>query len=95
MPYQLLQLTEQSRAVLRGEVPVLLRESAAEKDKRPKRSARMGAVVKAPISLDSDALDTDFQTALGIVPYQPPVPPLIGKVVAGSPAATTEPKSRM
>ncbi|WP_342621050.1 DNA helicase RecQ [Rhodoferax sp. GW822-FHT02A01] len=54
--FNTLQLTEQSRAVLRGEVPVLLRESAAEKDKRPKRNARLGAVVKAPISLDSEGL---------------------------------------
>ncbi len=54
--FNTLQLTEHSRAVLRGEVPVLLRESAAEKEKRPKKNARMGAVVKAPIALDSDAL---------------------------------------
>ena len=54
--FNTLQLTELSRAVLRGEVPVLMRESAAEKDGRPKRNARMGVVVKAPISLDSEAL---------------------------------------
>jgi ATP-dependent DNA helicase RecQ len=54
--FNTLQLTEQSRAVLRGEVVVQLRESAAENPRKPKRSARLGAVVKAPIALDSDAL---------------------------------------
>ncbi len=54
--FNTLQLTEQSRAVLRGEVSVQLRESAAEKERKPKRSARLGAVIKAPIALDSDAL---------------------------------------
>jgi ATP-dependent DNA helicase RecQ len=54
--FNTLQLTEQSRAVLRGEVVVQLRESAAEKERKPKRSARLGAVVKAPIALDSEAL---------------------------------------
>ena len=39
-------------------------------------------------SIDSDALDTDFLTVLGLVPYQPPMPPVIGRVVDGSPAAT-------
>jgi ATP-dependent DNA helicase RecQ len=54
--FNTLQLTEQSRAVLRGEVQVRLREAAAESGRKPKRSARLGAVVKAPIALDSDAL---------------------------------------
>jgi ATP-dependent DNA helicase RecQ len=54
--FNTLQLTEQSRAVLRGEVVVQLRESAAEKERKPKRDARLGAVVKAPIALDSEAL---------------------------------------
>jgi ATP-dependent DNA helicase RecQ len=54
--FNTLQLTEQSRAVLRGEVPVELRESASDTARKPKRSARLGAVVKAPIALDSDAL---------------------------------------
>ena len=54
--FNTLQLTAASRAVLRGEVPVLLREAAAESSRKPKRSARLGAVVKAPISLDSDGL---------------------------------------
>jgi ATP-dependent DNA helicase RecQ len=55
--FNTLQLTAQSRAVLRGEVAVLLRESScAGADKKPKRSARLGAMVKAPIQLDSDSL---------------------------------------
>jgi ATP-dependent DNA helicase RecQ len=54
--FNTLQLTEQSRAVLRGEVVVQLRESAAERERKPKRNARLGAVVKAPIALDSEAL---------------------------------------
>ena len=54
--FNTLQLTEQSRAVLRGEVVVQLRESAAAKDRKPKRNARLGTVVKAPIALDSEAL---------------------------------------
>ena len=55
--FNTLRLTEASRAVLRGEVPVLLRESASgTAEKKPKRSARMGTLVKAPVNLDSDAL---------------------------------------
>ncbi|NVO05013.1 MAG: DNA helicase RecQ [Rhodoferax sp.] len=54
--FNTLQLTEQSRAVLRGEVAVQLREAATESARKPKRSARLGAVVKAPMALDSDAL---------------------------------------
>jgi ATP-dependent DNA helicase RecQ len=54
--FNTLQLTDQSRAVLRGEVAVALRESATETARKPKRSARLGAVVKAPIALDSEAL---------------------------------------
>jgi ATP-dependent DNA helicase RecQ len=54
--FNTLQLTEQSRAVLRGEMAVQLRESAHETGRKPKRSARLGAVVKAPIALDSEAL---------------------------------------
>jgi len=55
--FNTLRLTEASRSVLRGEVPVLLRESASGSgDKKPKRNARMGALIKAPIHLDSDAL---------------------------------------
>ena len=55
--FNTLQLTAQSRAVLKGEVAVLLRESSsAGADKKPKRSARLGAMVKAPIQLDSDSL---------------------------------------
>ncbi len=55
--FNTLRLTESSRAVLRGEVSVRLRESASNAaDKKPKRAARLGALVKAPVSLDSDAL---------------------------------------
>lgn len=54
--YNTLHLTEQSRAVLRGEVRVQLRESVSESGRKPKRSARLGVAVKAPIALDSDAL---------------------------------------
>jgi ATP-dependent DNA helicase RecQ len=54
--FNTLQLTEQSRAVLRGEVGVQLRESITDATRKPKRSARLGAVVKAPITLDSEAL---------------------------------------
>ena len=54
--FNTLQLTEQSRAVLRGEVQVRLRESAADSARKPKRSARLGTAVKAPIALDSEAL---------------------------------------
>ena len=54
--FNTLQLTEHSRAVLRGEVAVRLRESAAETERKPKRSARLGVVVKAPIALDSEGL---------------------------------------
>jgi ATP-dependent DNA helicase RecQ len=54
--FNTLQLTEESRAVLRGEVVVQLRESVAEKERKPKRNVRLGAVVKAPIALDSEAL---------------------------------------
>jgi ATP-dependent DNA helicase RecQ len=54
--FNTLQLTEQSRSVLRGEVAVQLRESVSESSRKPKRSARLGSVVKAPIALDSEAL---------------------------------------
>jgi ATP-dependent DNA helicase RecQ len=55
--FSTLQLTPQSRAVLKGSVAVLLRESSSvASDKKSKRSARMGAMVKAPVQLDSDSL---------------------------------------
>jgi ATP-dependent DNA helicase RecQ len=54
--FNTLQLTEESRAVLRGEVVVQLRESVVERERKPKRSVRLGALVKAPIALDSEAL---------------------------------------
>ncbi len=55
--FSTLRLTEESRAVLRGEVRVLLRTSAsAGLEKKTRQSARMGAVVKAPVTLDSESL---------------------------------------
>ena len=55
--FSTLVLTAVSRGVLKGEVAVQLRESlSAAAERKPKRSARMGAMVKAPIALDSDAL---------------------------------------
>nr|WP_315463239.1 RecQ family ATP-dependent DNA helicase [uncultured Rhodoferax sp.] len=55
--FNTLQLTAESRAVLKGEVAVRLRESAsAPADRKPRRNARLGAVVKAPINLDSEGL---------------------------------------
>lgn len=55
--FDTLHLTEGSRAVLKGEVQVALRESAAgTSERKSKRNARLGAVIKAPITLDSEAL---------------------------------------
>jgi len=55
--FNTLQLTADSRGVLKGEVVVQLRESVSTPaDRKSKRSTRMGAMVKAPIALDSDAL---------------------------------------
>ena len=55
--FDTLELTEGSRAVLKGEVQVGLRESVSSPaDKKSRRNARLGAVVKAPITLDSEAL---------------------------------------
>jgi ATP-dependent DNA helicase RecQ len=55
--FNTLQLTEQSRAVLRGELQVQLRESistpASRKGKRPGAGS---AVIKAPIALDGEGL---------------------------------------
>jgi ATP-dependent DNA helicase RecQ len=55
--FNTLQLTEQSRAVLRGEVSVQLRESvstpASRKTKRPGAGS---AAIKAPIALDGEGL---------------------------------------
>lgn len=53
--FNTLVLTEQSRAVLKGEVCVQLRESASA-ERKPKRSARLSAVVKAPVAMDSQGL---------------------------------------
>ncbi len=55
--FNTLQLTAESRAVLKGEVAVMLRESvSAPADRKPRRNARLGAVIKAPINLDSEGL---------------------------------------
>ena len=55
--FNTLQLTEASRAVLRGEKSVSLRESVSGRPERnPDRAARLRSVVKAPITLDSDGL---------------------------------------
>jgi len=55
--FNTLQLTAESRGVLKGEVAVRLRESvSAPAERKSKRSTRLGAMVKAPIALDSDAL---------------------------------------
>ena len=57
--FNTLRLTEKSRAVLRGEVQVHLRESASQSKNTNGRSKRGGgsaATVKAPIALDSDGL---------------------------------------
>nr|WP_315849345.1 DNA helicase RecQ [uncultured Rhodoferax sp.] len=55
--FSTLQLTSDSRAVLKGEVPVMLRESvSAPADRKSRRNPRLGAVVKAPINLDSEGL---------------------------------------
>ncbi len=55
--YNTLQLTEQSRAVLRGEVKVLLRESVSAPTSRKGKSGGAGsAAIKAPIALDGEGL---------------------------------------
>jgi ATP-dependent DNA helicase RecQ len=55
--FNTLQLTPQSRAVLRGERSVQLRESVSQPTPRKdKRSVRLNSVVKSPITLDSNAL---------------------------------------
>ena len=53
--FNTLQLTEASRAVLKGEVPVQLRASVSTPaDRKAKRGSSASAVVKAPPSLDAD-----------------------------------------
>ena len=55
--FNTLQLTPQSRAVLRGERSVQLRESVSQPaPRKDKRSVRLNSVVKSPITLDSNAL---------------------------------------
>ncbi|MES2879047.1 MAG: DNA helicase RecQ [Pseudomonadota bacterium] len=53
--FNTLQLTEGSRAVLKGEVPVRLRASVSTPaDRKAKRGSSPSAVAKAPASLDAD-----------------------------------------
>ena len=53
--FNTLQLTEASRAVLKGEVPVQLRASiSTPADRKAKRGSTSSAVVKAPLSLAAD-----------------------------------------
>jgi ATP-dependent DNA helicase RecQ len=55
--FNTLQLTPQSRAVLRGEVSVQLRESVSQPaSRKTQRSGAGGAAIKAPIALDSAGL---------------------------------------
>jgi ATP-dependent DNA helicase RecQ len=52
--FNTLQLTDASRAVLKGDVPVRLRESVSSPAARKARRASTPAVVKAPAALDAD-----------------------------------------
>ncbi len=55
--FNTLQLTEQSRAVLRGELTVQLRQSVSTPSSRKtKRSGAGSAAIKAPIALDGEGL---------------------------------------
>jgi ATP-dependent DNA helicase RecQ len=55
--FNTLQLTEQSRGVLKGEVVVRLRESVSKPvERKSKRTTRLSTVTKAPINLDSEGL---------------------------------------
>ena len=55
--FNTLQLTEQSRAVLRGELQVQLRESiSAPASRKTKRPGAGSAAIKAPIALDGEGL---------------------------------------
>ncbi len=55
--FNTMHLTEGSRAVLKGEVPVRLRESiTAAQPRSARRPARLGTTVKAPVAMESDAL---------------------------------------
>ncbi len=53
--YNTLHLTAESRQVLRGEVPILLRDSSAVSATR-RKTRGASATVKAPLALDADAL---------------------------------------
>lgn len=54
--FNTLRLTEQSRAVLRGEVVVSLREKERTERKERRTREDRSAIIKAPIALDSDGL---------------------------------------
>ena len=54
--YNTLELTPAARPILKGERLVELREAATESTSRTKRPARLAAVAKAPVQLDSEAL---------------------------------------
>ena len=55
--FNTLQLTEQSRAVLKGDIEVRLRESVSTPaERKSRRTTRLSTVVKAPINLDSEGL---------------------------------------
>ena len=56
--FNTLHLTEKSRAVLRGEVAVQLRESVSSPaERKPRKSGAGPAAIKAPIALDGAALE--------------------------------------
>ncbi|MFZ3129159.1 MAG: RecQ family ATP-dependent DNA helicase, partial [Rhodoferax sp.] len=55
--FNTLQLTEQSRPVLKGEVSVQLRESVSTPTERKRRSGAGSAAIKAPIALDGAGLE--------------------------------------
>jgi ATP-dependent DNA helicase RecQ len=54
--FNTLRLTEQSRAVLRGEVVVSLREKERTERKERRTREDRSAIIKAPIALDSEGL---------------------------------------
>jgi len=69
----------------------LLLQRAVQKDEVPVevRTAGGGSIVRRLdlSGLSPDDLDSDFMRSLGLVRYQPPLAPVLGNIVAGSPAA--------
>jgi ATP-dependent DNA helicase RecQ len=56
--FNALRLSDRSRGVLRGEVPVLLRATSSQAaDRKKKRSGAGSAAIRAPIALDGAALE--------------------------------------